>query len=153
METSSLVGKVIQEVWAHTPTPVSPAWVSEITTPIATCVAFIELGDGGLIRVYPCEVHMEGQRYPSLGLKLQSCTRDSMGVVELNGQQREAQAVAELKGVLPLVVSSTEESDPLGEGVVSEIKLSGDGSRFVLFRHIMPPMTLGISVSSVPASN
>jgi hypothetical protein len=153
MESSSLIGKVIQEVWTHTPGQVHPAWVSELTTPIAIWVAFIELGDGELISVYPCEVRVENQKYPSLGLTLQSCTRDSMRVVGPNGQPREPQPLAELTNVLPLAVLSAEESDPLGEGVVSEIKLAGEGARFVLFRHILPPMTLGISISSVPASN
>lgn len=53
--------------------------------------------------------------------------------------------LADATGLLPFLVAQVLESDPLGEGALSEIVLVGPLGR-LLFRHIMPPMSLGIEV-------
>jgi len=47
--------------------------------------------------------------------------------------------------VLPFVVHSFAEADPMGEGVVSEVVATDARGRTILFRHIFPPMTLGLA--------
>jgi len=47
---------------------------------------------------------------------------------------------------MPFHVSQVLESDPLEEGAISEILLVGPLGQ-LLFRHIMPPMSLGIEVT------
>ena len=144
MDASSLIGKVVREVWTHGCGPVHQAWRSELTTPFATWVAYLELDGGQFICVSPCEVAIHEGNYPSLGLKLDPCNAGSMHRVLPTGEHLKANPLLEIKDFLPLWVASTEETDPLCEGAVSEIKLIGRNSEFVLFRHIMPPMTLGI---------
>ena len=146
MKISLLVGKVIGSVRTFGCEPVHPAWVDERTAPIATSVAFIELQDGTVLKVCPCEVPKEG-RYPALGLVLEECTRDSMRAPLLSGSWQDAEPLNAIETVLPLIVASIAESDPLGEGAVSELRFLA-GRRELIFRHIMPPMTLGIEVRS-----
>ncbi|WP_165967445.1 hypothetical protein [Luteimonas aestuarii] len=61
--------------------------------------------------------------------------------------------LVEAADLLPFTVSQFKESDPLGEGAISEVVLlSPDGSQ-LLFRHLMPPMTLGIEVTGQAPNN
>jgi len=96
--------------------------------------------------VAPCEVEVEVGKYPSLGISVQGCEATALQWVR-DGTTYSMKPFGDATGVLPFQVTQIEESDPLGEGAVSEIVLVGaDGSR-LLFRHIMPPMSLGIVVT------
>ena len=131
--------------------PVHPAWIGELTTSLATTMAVLQLADGELVMLAPCEVELDPDQYPSLGLSIQTCDSSALQRVR-DGKTYAMNPLPEAFGLLPLLVMQVEESDPLGEGVVSEIVLIGqDGSR-ALFRHIFPPMTLGIEMNSVRAS-
>ena len=89
----------------------------------------------------PCEVE-QPDTYPLLGLALAPCDTRSLQWVR-DCKAFSMTPLADAAKLLPFLVAKIEESDPLGEGAVSEIALVGsDGSR-VVFRHIMPPMTLG----------
>ena len=51
----------------------------------------------------------------------------------------------EASEALSFNVSACAESDPLEEGAVSELVLSNASGHTILFRHIFPPMTLGLA--------
>ena len=138
MDTSWLVGKTIKAVRTYATEPVHPAWVNELTTPIATSAAFLEFESGEFAQISPCEVRIENETYPSLGLELELFSSDPSQFPLLP-------CAADF---VPFLVSNVEESDPLGEGATSQIHLIGGRERGVVFRHIMPPMTLGILVAA-----
>jgi len=145
VDTTSLVKTEIHEILTPLCEPVHSAWIDKHTTPIATSMAVLRLADGELVMLAPCEIELEPDQYPSLGLSVESCDSNSLQWVR-NGTTYSMRPLTHAAGLLPFSVSKAEESDPLGEGTVSEIVLVGlDGSR-LLFRHIMPPMTLGIEV-------
>ena len=152
METQSLIGKVVLEVLTPICEPVHPAWTNEHTTPIATSMAVLRLTSGELIQLAPCEVEVEPGKYPSLGLSVQACDSTALQWVR-NGKTYSMLPLVEAVELLPFAVSQFQESDPLGEGAISEIVLFGLGGSKLLFRHLMPPMTLGIEVTGQAPNN
>ncbi len=70
MEAISLIGRTLKAVWLFPSGPVHPAWVNELTTPIVAYDAFLELADDVVLRLDACEVVLDEERYPSLGLEL-----------------------------------------------------------------------------------
>jgi hypothetical protein len=144
VDSSSLIQTSIREVLTPLCEPVHSAWADEHTTAIATSMAVLRLENGELVLIGPCEVE-QPEAYPLLGLSLERCDTQALHWVR-NGRSFSMSPLADAAKLLPFLVVTTEESDPLGEGAVSEIVLVGsDGSR-LLFRHIMPPMTLGIEL-------
>ena len=148
MDTSWLVGKTIKVVWTYATGPVHPAWVNELTTPIATSSAFLELESGEFLQVAPCEVQLEGETYPSLGLELELRSRASARVTLPSGIAIDVLPLPDAAKAVPLDVVRVEESDPLGEGTVSQFNVIGALGQALTFRHIMSPMTLGILVAA-----
>ena len=146
VDTAWLTNKTIGEVLTPLCEPVHPAWVDERTTPLATSMAVLRLADGELVMLAPCEVQREGERYPSLGLSVEECDPGALQWVR-NGKTYSMNPLVAAAELLPLLVSRVEESDPLGEGAISEILLFGSNGSRLLFRHIMPPMTLGIDLA------
>lgn len=154
METSYLVGKTIKAVLTYPLREIHPAWKSELTPAICTHMAFLELADGEFIGISPCEVALEGERYPVLGLSLARCERGAMLLPQPDGRAVDVAALDEAESVLPLEVSKVLESDPLGEGAVSQLRIEGVASGALILRHVMPPITLGVIVENgVYASN
>jgi hypothetical protein len=152
VETQSLVGKEVLEILTPVCESVHAAWINEQTTPIATSTAVLRLVSGELIQLAPCEVETEPSKYPSLGLSVEPCDSSALQWVR-DGKTYSMHALVEAAVLLPFTVSQLQESDPLGEGAISEIVLLGsDGSR-LLFRHIMPPMTLGIEIAGQAPNN
>jgi hypothetical protein len=86
-------------------------------------------------------VDVDPGSYPSLGLEAEMCDR---GVLEYEayGKTHHAQPLDTAIN-LPLTVVRTNESDPLKGGAVSQLEIVG-ADQSIIFRHIMPPMTLGI---------
>lgn len=146
IESSWLIGKVLERVWVFTAGPVHPAWVDEFTTPIVAWQAFLEFSDGELASLSPCEVE-QPDRYPSLGLALEVATPASMKVTGTGGGLVEASQLDDASAILPATIKSVEVSDPLGEGATTQYAIDGSDWR-IIFRHIFPPMTLGICVES-----
>jgi hypothetical protein len=147
VETTSLTGKIIEAIDTFACEPVHPAWAGELTTPIATSMAVLQLAGGRLLLVAPCEVELDPGNYPSLGLTISECDASARQWQAPDGKTYFMEPLAAAAVVLPFSVQSVAESDPLREGTLSEVALvSPDGSRLV-FRHIMPPMTLGIDVA------
>jgi hypothetical protein len=144
MDTSWLVNTVVQQVLTPLCEPVHPAWIDGNTTPLATSAVVLELSDGGLVMLAPCEVYLDPDKYPSLGLSLERCDPEALQWVR-NGKTYSMRPFAGAAGLLPFSVSKVVESDPLGEGALSEVLLVGPLGQ-LLFRHIMPPMSLGIEV-------
>ena len=104
--------------------------------------------------ISPCEVSLEGDRYPVLGLSLGRCTKEEMRLPQSDGRVVDVTTLNEAESVLPLVVSAVFESDPLGEGTASQLRIESVASGAIVFRHVMPPITLGIIVENeVYASN
>ena len=147
VDTSSLIGKTIADVLAYPRLEIHPAWVDEATTPVATTDAFLVLEGGTLAKVSPCEVSLDSHRYPSLGLEVRACSHESLALTTTGGRVVMPTRVEELCTLLPLRVETVVESDPLGEGAVSEVTILGSVGRAIILRHIMPPMTLGIAHS------
>ena len=144
MDTSSLAGSTIQAIDTFACEPVHPAWANAHTTPIATSMAVLQLSDGRLLLVAPQEVEFEPGKYPSLGLGVSECGAGARQWHAPSGNTYIMAPLAPVASLLPFTVASVTESDPLGEGPISELSLvSATGARIV-FRHIMPPMTLGI---------
>jgi len=125
---------------------VHPAWIDTNTLPIVAFDAFLEFADGDLVRISPCEVDLSPERYPALGLAVQPCNRDSLKFLPGQGQTVEAVELEETMPFMPFVITGIDESDPLGEDTINQYSLSGGSDRVITFRHIMPPMTLGIAV-------
>ena len=154
METSYLVGRTIKAVLTYPLREVHPAWKSDLTPAICTYMAFLELVGGELVGISPCEVSLEGDRYPVLGLSLGRCTKEEMRLPQSDGRVVDVTTLNEAESVLPLVVSAVFESDPLGEGTASQLRIESVASGAIVFRHVMPPITLGIIVENeVYASN
>ena len=145
MDTSSLVNTVVQQVLTPMCEPVHPAWIDGNTTPIATSMAVLELSDGSLVMLAPCEVHLDPDKYPSLGLSVEKCDTGALQWVR-DGKTYSMNPLADAAGLMPFPVAQVVESDPLGEGALSEVMLVGPLGQ-LLFRHIMPPMSLGIEVT------
>ena len=146
MDTSSLASATIEAIHTFACEPVHPAWVDGSTTPIATSMAVLELSNGSLLRIAPCEVELEAGQYPSLGLEVTECDAAALQWQAPSGKTHFMQPLPAAMALLPFTVQSVAESDPLGEGPISEVSLSGVGGSHIVFRHIMPPMTLGIAV-------
>ena len=147
MDTSSLVNAVVRQVLTPMCEPVHPAWIDGNTTPLATSAAVLELSDGSLVTLTPCEVYLDPDKYPSLGLSLEKCDPGALQWVR-NGRTYSMSPFAGAAGLLPFHVAQVVESDPLGEGATSEVLLIGPLGQ-LLFRHIMPPMSLGIEVAQL----
>lgn len=124
--------------------PVHAAWIDKNTTSISTTMAVLELSEGSLVMLAPCEVRLDPDKYPSLGLSVEKCDPGELQWVR-DGKTYSMSPLADATGLLPFLVAQVLESDPLGEGALSEIVLVGPLGR-LLFRHIMPPMSLGIEV-------
>ncbi|HEY4530515.1 MAG TPA: hypothetical protein VIG97_09370 [Luteimonas sp.] len=105
----------------------------------------LELSDGDLFMLAPCEVYLDPDKYPSLGLSLERCDPGALQWVR-NGKTYSMSPLAGTAALLPFPVAQVVESDPLGEGALSEVLLIGPLGQ-LLFRHIMPPMSLGIEAT------
>jgi hypothetical protein len=146
VELSSLVGKTVQEVRAFPGALAHPAWIDELTTPIVTSAAFIQLSDGQLLRVDPCEVESRTGGYPELGLSITAVGADAFRMDFGNKKSLFAQPVGVVAPLLPFEILSAQESDPLVERGAIEFRLGARNSDLLILRHIMPPMTLVIEV-------
>lgn len=146
MDSASLSNRTITGILTPLCEPVHPAWVNEHTTPIATSMAVLQLEEGTLLMISPCEVELEGEKYPALGLAIEKCDASALQWVR-DGKTYSMSPLKAAEALLPFLVLRVDESDPLDEGPVSEISLAGKRDSRVLFRHIMPPMTLGIDVT------
>ncbi|WP_130410881.1 hypothetical protein [Fluviicoccus keumensis] len=150
METSYLLGKTIQNIFTYPLKKPGPAWQNELTTSLCTDMVFLELSDGVLVGVEPCEVSIDGERYPALGLALELCERNATRLPQSDGQVIDIVSLNEAAPILPLKVIGISESDPMGEGAISQIRIEGVALSGITIRHIMPPITLGIIVESAP---
>ena len=146
MEAHSLTGKTLKAVWLFPSGPVHPAWINELTTPIVAYDAFLELADDVLLQIDACEVVLDEEKYPSLGLELRESSPAALRVLQPDGHVTEAQHLQEASALVPALITSVEQSDPLEEGAISQyVIVLGQAGR-IIFRHIMPPTTLGIDV-------
>jgi hypothetical protein len=149
METTTMLGKEIRKIWLFRSKGVHPAWVDEFTLPIVSQNgAFLELSDGSLIKVDPCEVTVSPDRYPSLGLVLKPCAHEALSLVAPGGRPWNAVQLEEAEAILPFSISDIEESDVLGEDTVNQFVFTTSNGWRITFRHIFPPMMLGISLES-----
>lgn len=146
VDTSSLADTTIEAIHTFACDPVHPAWVNELTTPIATAIAVLQLSDGRLVRIAPCEVGLDSGKYPSLGLEVMECDATALQWQASSGTTYAMQPLPAAAAFVPFSVQSVTKSDPLREGAVSEIVFRGHNGSRVVFRHIMPPMTLGIAL-------
>lgn len=146
MDAGSLIGKTLKAIWIFPSDPVHSAWVSELTTLIVTSQAFLEFSDGALLQVDACEVERDPREYPALGLELHATSRTALRRPRSDGTLIEALPFKQGLALLPAPISSVEVSDPLEEGAISQLDVVlGQGGR-IIFRHILPPLTLGIEV-------
>jgi hypothetical protein len=146
VELTSLVGKIVQEVRAFPGALAHPAWIDELTTPIVTTAAFLQLSDGLLVRVDPCEVESRSGGYPDLGLSIAASGADALRLDLGKNKSLFAQPVKAVAALLPFEILSAEETDPLVDRGAIEFRLIGRNSDLLIFRHIMPPLSLGIEV-------
>ena len=149
MDTASLVGQTLEAVLAFPGSLAHPAWADELTTPIVTMAAFLQVKEAGLVRVLACEVSLEGERYPALGLSFEPSASDSLQVAYQSGHVARAVPLPETAQLgLPAKIRSASDSDVLGEGCINQCVLALEGGGKVLLRHIMPPETLGLIIES-----
>ncbi|MGN6235431.1 hypothetical protein [Dyella sp.] len=142
----------MKAVWLFPSGPVHPAWVNELTTHIVAYNAVLELADDVLLQVDACEVVLDEEKYPSLGLELRESSPPALRIHQPNGNVTEAQQLQEASPLLPALITSVEESDPLEEGAISEYSIVLGQAGRIVFRHIMPPTTLGIDVQPTGCS-
>jgi len=145
VDSSLLLGVTFEAV--HTPAcePVHPAWVGELTTPITTSMAVLQLAGGRYVLLAPCEVEIDPGKYPSLGLKLSESSESALRWHGPDGKAYSMRPLPAASELSPFTVSALAESDPLEEGAISELILSNASGHVILFRHIFPPMTLGLA--------
>lgn len=153
MDSSLLINTTIKAIHLFAFETVHAAWIDELTTPIATSMAILELSDGRFVKLSTCEIEVDPGKYPSLGLALELCNRESLHWKTTTGERLAAKTLEAASTILPLTVSQIVESDPLMEGAISEINMIGPQNSHLLFRHIMPPMTLGIDWTASGASS
>lgn len=153
MDTSLLLGRTVAAVWLFRSEGVHPAWVDELTLPIAAFAAFLQFDDGDLVRISPCEVDLGADHYPALGLAVQRCTSEALRFVLPGDYCLEAVALAEAAPLLPFSIVAIEPTDPLGEGTASQYALLTSNGRQLTFRHMLPPMTLGMQLGLVGGSS
>lgn len=147
MKPSSLHGRTVQAVLAFRTNGVHPAWVSELTLPIVAYAAFLEFENGELVRIDPCEVDLRPERYSGLGLELGKCSRSSLRSFYSDSQHVDAMPLEETLSFSPFTIDRIEESDPMGDGLVSQYVLTTGKGKRITFRHILPPTMLGIEVT------
>jgi hypothetical protein len=153
MDPASLVGKIVQRIFIFRG-GVHPAWVDENTLPIAAWSAFLEVQGEGVFKVSATEVDLGPSRYPGLGLTFEFSSESELEM-RLPQALLKAELLVEAEGLLPFEVRSVEQTDPMGEDTVSQYMLVGTRGQQLILRHMMPPTTLGISMShpnSQPAS-
>jgi hypothetical protein len=146
VEASRLLGKVIRNIWIFRSEGVHPAWVDNLTLPIVGFDALLEFADESFIKISPCEVDLGPDRYPGLGLALQHCTSEALSFISHSGHIVDAVLLAEAAALVPFSIARIEESDPLGEDTASQYSLTTNNGHLVTFRHMFPPMTLGMDV-------
>jgi hypothetical protein len=146
METDTMIGKVVRTIWVFRSEGVHPAWVDRHTLPIVAFESFLEFCDGALVRVSPCEVDMGPDSYPALGLELLPCTVEALHFLSHSGRRIDATELEEAGPFAPFAVAGFHASDPLEQGVTTQFSLDTDGGHRVTFRHIFPPLTLGIQI-------
>lgn len=118
----------------------------EMRMPFVTSYAILEFQDEQFWCIEPCEVKFDQFRYPSLGLKLSESTTSDLRRELWGGKVENAKPFAEAQFHLPFLVADTVESDPMGEEAVSEFQFFDESGKFIIFRHVMPPMSLGIDL-------
>jgi len=150
LEKYPLLKKTIGNLWLFRSEGVHPAWVDDLTLPIVGFDAFLEFVDGTFIQISPCEVTLGPDKYPSLGLSLQICTSAALRFTSNGGHLVEAVPLIEAAPFLPFSIVRIDECDPIGDGAVSQYSLVTNNGRCITFRHIFPPMTLGMSVDVIP---
>lgn len=147
MKSRTLIGRKLESIRAHLSGEIHSAWPTEVTPNIRATIVFLDFSDAGVVAISPCEVDLPGERYPSLGLKLEMCISSSCR--QPDGREVEATLISELSDMLPGAVIKIEESDPLSEGAISQYEIKLDSGDSIFVQHIMPPMTLGISLRNV----
>jgi hypothetical protein len=146
MGPASLVGKTIRRI-LYFKGDVHPAWIDMNTLPIAAWTAFIDVQDEGLFKVSATEVDFGPSRYPALGLAFEACSECELEMQLPQGLMK-AEAVREAAEILPFEVFSVEETDPMGEDTISQYLFVSTRAQQLVLRHMMPPTTLGISVTA-----
>jgi hypothetical protein len=146
VERAWLLDQPVVAIWIFRSDGVHPAWVDALTLPITGSSAFLEMADGIVLQIRPCEVNLAPDRYPGLGLALERVTAEALQLTSHAGGVINAVPLAEAADVLPFSVIAVETSDPLGEDTVSQIRLDTSTGCVVTFRHIFPPITLGMRV-------
>ena len=149
MEFGSLLDKSLKTIWLFRAPGVHPAWVDEFTLPIVGYDAFLELADGELLRITACEIDLGTERYPGLGLSLERCNANDLKFVARSGDVVNAVQLTETASFLPSPITGVEESDPLGQDTISELRVTTYNGLRIVFRHIFPPLTLGIEVQNM----
>lgn len=147
VDISSLTDTTIEAIHTFACSPVRPAWVNALTTPMATAIAVMQFSDGRAARGAPCEAELDSGKHPSLDLEAMECDATALQWQAPSGKTYVMQRIPAAAAFVPFSIQSLTESDPLGEDAVSEIVFRGRSGSGAVFRHIMPPMTLGIALA------
>lgn len=147
VDVSSLTDTTIEAIHTFACGPVRPAWVNALTTPMATAIAVMQPSDGRAARGAPCEVELDSGKHPSLDLEAMECDATALQWQASSGKTYVMQRLPAAAVFVPCSIQSLTESDPLGEDAVSGIVFRGRSGSRAAFRHIMPPMTLGIALA------
>lgn len=142
-----LVGRTVHRILVFRASGVHPAWVDDLTLPIVAYAAFLEFSDGELVRINPSEFNMWPNRYSGLNLELESSSPSALRFSYSKDQCIDAVPLEEVRPFLPFSILRIDESDPVGDGLVSQYALTTSNGQRIVFRHIMPPTMLGIEVT------
>lgn len=142
-----LISRIVHRIWVFRASGVHSAWVDDLTLPIVAYAAFLEFSDGELVRINPSELKMWPDRYSGLNLELESSSPSALRLSYSKDQCIDAVPLEEVLPFLPFSILRIDESDPVGDGLVSQYALTTSNGQRIVFRHIMPPTTLGIEVT------
>jgi len=148
MEEKLLLGKTLESVRIFRSEPVHPAWADESTPAINSPFVYLQFSNGEKYEITPTEVELFSGHYACLGLAVKEIF-SSIAIFEWpNGSALNTVELEELKNFLPQKITKVEVSDPLQEGAESQLCFLLNNQSSICISHIMPPMTLGISVAS-----
>jgi hypothetical protein len=144
----SMAGKVLEKILTSKLFEVDLAWTDDNTSPIATYMVQLQFSVLSIHKITPCEMPTNG-RFPALGLefKLSQGPGESLELLE------PLIPFDVLDRHLPARVFSTVIWDDFGEGLNSAIQIYLEDRCFLIIKHMLPPMTLGIEISLCVGKN
>ena len=139
-------GKTLQTIEFIDVGPPDPAWIDSFTLPIQTSIAYLRFSSHDIFAIRADEFDIPNRKYPSLGLSILKVNQAPSPELHKGMDMPELIRLNDPDAVLPDTIIGTQNSDPLGEGAISQFLFELAGGNSFVFRHVFPPTTLGIDI-------